>query len=149
MPVQAKKEREMHYLKLSLATVAAVLIIFAIAALPKRICFGGGENYVFYCGTSSSDCKTVRADKNAKLTRIFLNNVCGEGAEFEELDINEFLLSVDGKVIFSESVAGITNYYCSANLPYSVTVDGAEINLHIAVCENTVKVGSPIIFGGY
>ena len=139
----------MRFVKLSLATVSAVLIIFAIAALPKRICFDGGENYVFYCGTSSADCKTVRADKNAKILRVFLTDVCGEGAEFKELDIDGFLSSVGGKIIFSESAAGITNYYCSADLPYSVIIDGAEINLHIAVCENSVKVGSPIIFGGY
>ena len=139
----------MRALKLTLAALSAALIIFAIAALPKRICFDGGENYVFYCGTSSSDCKTVRADKNAKLTRVFLDNVCGESTEYKELDIEQFLSSVNGKIIFSESAAGITSYYCSADLPYSVVIDGTEINLHIAVCENSVKVGSPIIFGGY
>lgn len=139
----------MRFVKLSLATVAAILIIFAIAALPNKICFDGGENYVFYCGTSSADCKTVRANSNAKITRIFLNNVCGEGAEFKELDIDAFLASVGGKIVFSESAAGITNYYCSANLPYSTVLEGAVINLHIAVRENSVKVGSPIIFGGY
>lgn len=139
----------MRFIKLSLATLAAVFIIFAIAALPKKICFNGGENYVFYCGTSSADCKTVRADKNAKVMRIFLGNVCGEGAEYKELDIKEFLTSVGGKIIFSESAAGIVNYYCSADLPYSTVLDGTEINLHIAVCENSVKVGSPIIFGSY
>ena len=139
----------MRFVKISLATLASALIIFAIAALPKRICFDGGENYVFYCGTSSSDCKTVRADKNAKLTRIFLSNVCGEGTEFKELDIDTFLLSVNGEIVFSETAAGITNYYCTANLPYSTVLDGTAINLHIAVCENSVKVGSPIIFGGY
>lgn len=139
----------MRAVKLSLVAIFSALIIFGIASLPQRICFSGGENYEFYCGTSSSDCKIIRADKYAKLTRIFLSDVCGEGTQFEQLDIDGFLASVDGKIIFSESAAGITNYYCSANLPYSVVIDGAEINLHIAVCENSVKVGSPIIFGGY
>ena len=139
----------MRFIKLSLTALSAALIIFAIAALPKSVCFNGGYNYVFYCGTSSADCRVMRADGNAKLTRIFLNNVCGESAEFKELDIEKFLLSVGGEIVFSESAAGITNYYCSANLPYSVAIDGTEINLHIAVCENSIKVGTPIIFGGY
>lgn len=139
----------MRFIKLSLTALSAALIIFAIAALPKSVCFNDGYNYVFYCGTSSADCRVVRADGNAKLTRIFLNNVCGESAEFKELDIEKFLLSVGGEIVFSESAAGITNYYCSANLPYSVAIDGAKINLHIAVCENSIKVGTPIIFGGY
>lgn len=139
----------MRFIKLSITALSAALIIFAISALPPKICFNGGFNYVFYCGTSSADCKVVRADDNAKLTRLFLNDVCGEGAEFKELDIDDFLSDIGGEIIFSESAAGITNYYCSANLPYSVTVDGVEINLHIAVCEDSVKVGTPIIFGGY
>ncbi|MCH5148008.1 MAG: hypothetical protein J1G05_01425 [Clostridiales bacterium] len=139
----------MRFIKLSVTALSAALIIFAIAAIPKRICFNGGYNYVFYCGTSSADCKVVRADGNAKLTRLFLNDVCGEGAEFKELNIENFLLSLGGEIVFSESAAGITNYYCKANLPYSVEIDGEKINLHIAVCEGSVKVGTPIIFGGY
>ena len=139
----------MRFIKLSITALSAALIIFAIAALPQRICFDGGADYVFYCGTSSADCKVVRASGNAKLTRLFLSNVCGEGAEFKELDIDKFLSGVGGKIIFSENAAGITNYYCTADLPYSVAIDGTVINLHIAVCEGVVKVGTPIIFGGY
>lgn len=139
----------MHFIKLSLTAVAAALIIFSITAIPKKICFDGGYNYVFYCGTSSADCKVVRANDNAKLTRIFLSGVCGEGAEYREFDMQKFLSSVNGEIMFSESAAGITNYYCTADLPYSTILDGTQINLHIAVCGDTVKVGSPIIFGGY
>ncbi len=139
----------MRFVKLSIAALSAAFILFAIAALPDKICFNGGDNYVFYCGTSSSDCKIIRADNNAGVTRLFLKNVCGESAEFEKLDIDEFLKKVGGQVLFTESAAGITSYYCSARLPYSVVLDGEKINLHIAVCENSIKVGSPIIFGGY
>ena len=139
----------MRFIKLSTAALFSALIIFAIAILPQKICFNGGYNYVFYCGTSSADCKVVRADGNAKLARLFLTDVCGEGAEFKELDIESFIADLGGEIIFSESAAGITNYYCSANLPYSVIIDGAEINLHVAVCDGSVKVGTPIIFGGY
>ena len=138
----------MSFIKLTLATALSTLIIFAVATLPQTICFTGGENYIFYCGTSSADCKEVRSD-NAKFTRLFLTNVCGESAEFKELNIDEFLSSVGGQVVFSENAAGITSYYCSADLPYSVNLDGNEINLHIAVSETCVKVGTPIIFGGY
>ena len=139
----------MQLIKLSITAAFAALVVFAIAALPTRICFDGGYNYEFYCGTSSADCKTVRAQGNAKLTRIFINGVCGEGAEFKELDIDKFLSGVNGEIIFYESAAGITNYYCTADLPYSTVLDGNRINLHIAVREDSVKVGSPIIYGGY
>lgn len=139
----------MQFVKLSITALIAALVIFAIAALPTRICFDGGCNYEFYCGTSSADCKIVRAQGSAKLERVFLTGVCGEGAEFKELDIGKFLSSVKGEIIFIESAAGITNYYCTADLPYSTVLDGRQINLHIAVREDSVKVGSPIIFGGY
>lgn len=139
----------MRLIKLSATVFSAFLIILATAALPQKICFEGGENYVFFCGTSSSDCRTVRADKSAGVMRLVLKDVCGESAEFPDIDLGAFLKKMDGKILFSETAAGITNYYCSARLPYSVIIDGNVVNLHIAVSERGVKVGSPIIFGGY
>ena len=53
------------------------------------------------------------------------------------------------EIIFTEELSDSVNYYCKANLPYKVKLYGEEINLHISVRENGVKVASPIIFGGY
>lgn len=139
----------MRFLKLSAITVAACALIISLAVLPERLCFKGGESYTFYCGTSSADCKVVNSDGNPSLQKLKLKNVCGESAVYQSLKIEEFIAAFNGEIVFSEQVAGLTNYYCRADLPYSVNIGGEEINLHICVREESVMVGTPIIFGGY
>ncbi len=130
--------------------VAALIIVACLAALPERLAFSGGESYTFYLGDTSKNCRVITANSQvAALTRLTLTDVCGESATFSALDIDEFLNGVNGEIIFSEELSDSVNYYCKADLPYSVTVYGEEINLHICVKKSGVTVASPIIFGGY
>lgn len=135
--------------KCILTAAAAVFMLFLISAARPRLCFGGGSGYVFFCGSSSADCREVRPLFNAEAERLFLKDVCGECAEYPSLDLQAFLNSVNGQILFEEEVAGTVNYYCRADLPYSIDLYGEEVNLHICVREDGVKVASPIIFGGY
>ena len=70
-------------------------------------------------------------------------------ARILKLDIDGFLSEVNGEIVFCEELSDSVNYYCTADLPYSVELYGREINLHICVRDDGVAVGSPIIFGGY
>ena len=136
--------------KFGLITVLlAVLIVSALILFPSRVCFADGENYTFYCGTSSADCREVRSAFNAEIERLFLTDVCGESAEYEDFDLDSYLKKVNGQIVFIEELSDSVNYYCTADLPYSVDIRGAPINLHVCVRESNVKVASPIIFGGY
>lgn len=139
----------MRFLKLSSILIAAGALMLSLALLPDRLCFKGGESYSFYCGTSSADCRVITATDRAALKKLTLKSVCGESAVYSSLDPIAFISEFDGEIVFTEEVAGITNYYCKANLPYSVIIDGEEINLHVCVREDSVMVGTPIIFGGY
>lgn len=132
-------------------TVVAALAVFcALAALPDRLVFKGGESYTFYVGNTSKNCRVVScAASEAGLTRLTLQGVCGESATFSSLNVDEFLESVNGEILFEEEVDGTVNYYCKADLPYSINIKGLTVNLHICVREDSVMVGSPIIFGGY
>lgn len=130
--------------------VAALVVLCALAALPDRLVFKGGERYTFYVGNTSKNCRVVScAASEAGLTRLTLKEVCGESATFSTLNIDEFLKSVNGEIIFEEEMSDSQNYYCTADLPYSINIKNATINLHICVREDSVTVGSPIIFGGY
>ena len=131
------------------SAVCAALMLCALAVLPARVCLTNGSNHVFYCGTSSADCREYKPVFNSEAERLLLLNVCGESAEYKDLDIESYLQSVEGKILFSERTDNAVNYYCSAKLPYSVIIKGYSVNLHICVRENDVKVGTPIIFGGY
>ncbi len=140
---------EIRAVKIFILLALAAIMLAAAVALPKRLCFEGGEAYTFYCGTSSADCKEVTAQNNAAAVRLSLKNVCGEAVVYKSFDLDGFLKKVRGRVVFTEELSDSVNYYCTADLPYSVTVNGHRINLHICVRADSVKAGSPIIFGGY
>ena len=139
----------MRFFKLLSVMLAAGAFIAALALMPIKLCFKSGESYTFFCGDSSKNCKEITVTKNAELKRLTLKDVCGESTYYKELNVDEFLRSVDGQVIFTEELSDSVNYYCKANLPYSVTLYGEEINLHLCIKDDGVKVASPIIFGGY
>ena len=135
---------------LAFTVVAAIVVLCALAALPRRTVFSGGEKYTFYVGNTSKNCRVVSCPaSDAGLTKLTLNGICGESATFASLDIDEFLRSVNGEIIQTERLDDSVNYYCKADLPYSINLFGTTINLHICRREGSVTVGSPIIFGGY
>ena len=138
-----------RFIKLLALTIAAGVMLAVITLLGANLCFDGAESYTFFCGDTSKNCREVRVDGNAKLKKLALYDICGESAEYSEFDFESFLKSVNGEVMFVEELSDSVNYYCKADLPYSVNLYGEEINLHICVKDSGVKVGSPIIFGGY
>ena len=138
-----------RFFKLFILTIFAGLLLGIFTVLQAELCFKDAERYTFFCGDTSRVCREVHADSNAMLTRLTLNDVCGESAEYSKLDIPDFLKKVNGEIIFTETLSDSVNYYCKADLPYSVNLYGEQINLHICVRENGIKVGSPIIFGGF
>lgn len=139
----------MRALRLAILSISAVFILAAVTVYPQRLCFDGGKAYTFYCGTSSKDCKVVTVSQNAFAEKLCLKNVCGESCEYENFDIGRFLDSLGAEIVFIEELSDSINYYCTANLPYSVNLYGKEINLHVSVHGDRARVASPIIFGGY
>ncbi|MDE7082836.1 MAG: hypothetical protein K2O89_03945 [Clostridia bacterium] len=139
----------MQLARLLFLTISAVFVLAAVAFLPQNLCFDSGNAYTFYCGTSSADCKVVTVQNFASLQKLCLKDVCGESTDYDNFDLESFLESVGGKVVFKEEFSDGVNYYCTANLPYSVTLYNHTINLHVAVRGDTARVASPIIFGGY
>ena len=143
------KEAKMRTAKLLVLIALAAVMLAAAWLLPERPCFDGGESYTFYCGTSSADCREVTVTERAAAVKLSLKDVCGEAAVYENFDLDSFLKKVGGKVVFTEELSDSVNYYCTADLPYFVTLYGQKINLHICVRGNSAKTASPIIFGGY
>lgn len=138
-----------RFFKLLAITVAAGLLLAIFTIFQAHVCFEGADSYTFFIGNTSKDCKEVRAENCLALKKLTLGNVCGECAEYKSFDIEKYLASVNGKIVFCEKLSDSVNYYCEADLPYSVTLGGRKINLHVCVKDDGVKVASPIIFGGY
>ena len=138
-----------RFLKLLALTIAAGVLLAIFTICQAELCFKGAENYSFFCGDTSKNCREVCTKVNASLKKLTLSDICGESANYSDLDIESYLASVNGEIVFVETLSDSVNYYCRADMPYSVTLYGEEINLHICVKDSGVKVGSPIIFGGY
>ena len=137
-------------MKITAALIAAALIALAITVLPQRLAFRGGESYCFYLGDTSKNCRTVTASGNkAMLTRLTLTDICGESATYSSFDWQGYLEDIGGSILFTEELVDSVNYYCEADLPYSIDLYGKKVNLHICVKDSGVMVGTPIIFGGY
>ncbi len=142
--------RAVYTIKLIAALIATALIALALAVLPQRLSFRGGNSYTFYLGDTSKNCRVVTADGNtAMITRLTLSGVCGESATYSSFDWRSYLESVNGKVLFCEELEDSVNYYCEADLPYSVNLYGKKVNLHVCVKQDGITIGTPIIFGGY
>lgn len=139
----------MRFVKLFCVLFAAVAMIAVFALMSVKLCFESGESYTFFCGDTSKNCREVTVYGNPALIRLTLKDVCGESTFYRDFDLEEYLKSVDGAIVFTEELSDSVNYYCKANLPYSVNLYGEEINLHVCVKDNGVKIASPIIFGGY
>ena len=144
----------MKRLKNCVALICSLLLalglILTLTLLPERLAFKGGESYTFFVGDTSKNCKVVSCSgKEADFVRLTLSDVCGESTTFASLDLEKFLQSVNGEIVFTETLDDSVNYYCTASLPYSVTLYGKEINLHVCIRDEGVTVASPIIFGGY
>lgn len=139
----------MRLVKTLTLTALAAVIIAAVSVFPHGPVFKNGSGYTFYCGDGSSNCRIVTVESGAAVKRLTLKDVCGESTVYENADIDSLLKEFDAKIVFSEELSDSVNYYCKADLPYSVNLYGTEINLHVSVRGNTARVASPIIFGGY
>jgi hypothetical protein len=138
-----------HFFKTGATLLAAITLLSALALMQNFLLFSGGSRYTFYVGSSSSNCAIISAGDNPLATKLALTDIRGECTTYESLDVEEFISSLNGKIEFIEELDDSTNYYCSAPLPYSVTLYGKTINLHVCVKQSGVMVASPIIFGGY
>lgn len=139
----------MRAFKLGAILITAALVCIATAVLPPKLIFKGGENYTFFVGDTSRNYQAVTPEGDAALYKLTLKNIGGESATYSSLDPEKFVSDMGGKIEFVEELSDSVNYYCSAPLPYSVTLYDKQINLHICVKKDGVTVASPIIFGGY
>lgn len=139
----------MRLIKTLTLTALAAVIIAAVSVFPHGPCFKNGLNYTFYCGNGSSNCQIVTVESGAAAKKLGLKDVCGESTVYQNFDLDGFLKQVGGKIVFVEELSDSVNYYCTANLPYSVNLYGKKINLHVSVRSDSARVASPIIFGGY
>ena len=134
----------------ALAT-AAVILIGIWGTRISRLSDIEGER-IFYLYSPSS--QSLRAEE---LRVRDFPNIKGESVRFDldsstalESLVQELTERYGAKVVFTERVDGVTSFYCyTEKWSDGITLDGAMVNLHIAVNQTQCAVGTPIIFDGF
>ncbi len=70
----------------------------------------------------------------------------------QEKDFNyqKILKKTNAKLQFIEEVDGVVSYYYySAKLKKVEVVKGVKVNLHVAVSNDYIKIGTPFIYGSF
>ena len=126
--------------------LAAGCVLFALLIAASPV-FEQGEGYELSLGSSSS-ARQIFTDCPA-LDKL-LHTVKGESVRYVGNRYEELKNRFHAELVFTEEACGVTNYYCYTPLLGScVSVNGYDINLHIAVSEGQTAAGTPLIFGGF
>ena len=123
--------------------VCSMAFLFCKFVLPS----GGRAEYYVYSASSQAEISDgLKPEEFFILEGESITYQTEDGSAFADELVSRFRARVQSK----ESVCGVLSYYCySPVLSSFVVVGGEKINLHIAVRENEVKVGTPLIFGGF
>ncbi len=126
-----------------------MIIIYAIAFLNATPVFRGYANkYELYIGDNSSCASviSVNADEYP-----FIHNIYGESCTITgDFNLTEFLSDMNASLIFYENIGDGMNYYAySPKIKYKKEILGKTVNLHVYISKSKIKVGSPLIYGGY
>ena len=138
--------------------------VFALSAL-LSVGFLLGVRMVSLCRLSALagartfylDATSSQALRSNEITLTNFHRIRGESVRFERLldksaeEIAMETLALYGaELLFCESACGVQSFYAfSPELFQGVCVNGRIVNLHIAVSEKGVAVGSPMIFDGF
>ena len=124
--------------------------LFAVLLFFNTLPTGQGESE-YYLYSPSSQAKIKETLSFSDLPFVEGRSECYrfDNVEETELFVKELEEKTHAVPLLSETVDGVKSVYYKADLPYFVRLNGQKINLHIAVKENLVKVGTPIIFGGF
>ncbi len=138
------------FLKTAAAAAAACLVAAFLFVMYFSAFTGGEKCYYLYSASSQAETKEA-------LTFGELFFVRGESRVYrleEGEDAFAFAESIAEKygaeLVFEESAGGtVSRYYASAALKGGIVLNGKLVNLHIAVRNASVAVGTPVIFGGW
>lgn len=130
-----------------LLVVSVVLAAAFLYFLLRAPIFEKGNTYTLYYGNSSS---APFEETSFPARKKLFTNVKGESVCYSGDKLSELSEKFRAKLLFSETVCGIENYYFfSPLLGRPCDLFGYPVNLHIAVGGGKTAAGTPLIFGGF
>ena len=137
-------------LKKCLCVIFALVVVALVSVYNgKPLFYEMNKNYLLYTADNSSLAFQTVSDKPFY---PFMAKVKGESCKVEKsgFNVDDFFKGYGAEILFVESVDGVISYYgYSKDIKFLTKIKGELINLHVAVAENGVTIGSPIIFGSF
>ena len=146
-----------NFICVTLAVLFALFFAVGVkSATVTRFADLEGER-VYFLDSASSQGLRKETLSIADLTRVKGECVFAEISTFnggmsltkEELAQN-IAAHYGGEILFQEETCGVVSYYAyTPRWQGGLYINGVKINLHIAVGEDRLAVGTPIIFDGF
>ena len=134
--------------RLTMFFLAAAMVLAALY-LPKSPAFDETGVYTLYRYSASS----LSTQENLTGGVIFnARSVEGESVMYlsDAFSLSELLEKYDADLLFSEQAGDVICYYAySPALSYRATLYGVTVNLQIAVENQRITLGTPLIFGSF
>ncbi len=133
---------------LSVLTCALFCLFFYTLNACKLSALSGKRTFYLYS-------KSSQATITQKFPLLELNKIKGESVAFALQENPQTLLEnilkrYGAKVEFIEQNGDSVSYYCyTPKWANTLTLQNQTVNLHIALNESRVVVGTPVIFGGF
>lgn len=119
---------------LCLLLLFSIFVLSSPISLKKNIEITNGKN---------SNCIV----QNVYLA-TFYDSVCI--TKEKDFNYQNLIKNTGAKLQFVEEAGEIISfYYYSKKIPKCQTINGVKVNLHVAVAKNYIKIGCPLIYGGY
>lgn len=115
----------------------------------KPVFLGKAERFELYVGSNSSTAEIVCVDAS---DYSFIKDVKGESFKTSDKNFNveSFFDEYKADLVFVEEVNGVRSYYgYSTKIRYGKIINGKRINVHVAIAQNEITVGTPIIYGSF
>ena len=137
-------------LKKALTIVCCALVISFAWVISSQAVFSSFSSKTEVYQRKNSSCADVTSISNEQLPLSFYRY--GEAVTFDgkNFRLEEILDAFNASLKFTEQTEfGVSYYAYSKDLKYSCLVKGEKINLHVFINQDSVKLGSPILFGSY
>lgn len=130
-----------------LVSILLLISLFFINKTPVFKDFSDEYEVYFNTYSDTASIKTINIYEYP-----FTFSIKGESCVIKnkEFNIDDFFSSMNAKLLFSEEVDGVKCYYAySTTIKYLKIVNNQKVNLQVAISNQQIKVGSPIIYGSF
>ena len=119
------------------------LLSFSAYARPKLLNYS--SSVIIYTDANSSNATIKRVDS----WYFSFQKIYGESCLLN-LTPQEIFDKFDAKILFTEVVENVTCYYgYSKQFPYKKQIGDMIVNVHVAIENDRVMFGTPIIYGSF